>query len=145
MKWGQITWIFLHSLSIQIRPEHYLMIKVSLFEHIKTLCSCLPCPECASHATNYIKHFPVPNTKEDFCKFFNNFHNMVNSRLRKPIEGIEKLEKYKTTNLTQIFHLYKNITLNQPYNPKLAMTKVNAIRFFKKFHLYLGKNSLIKY
>jgi len=142
-QWGATVWCFFHILSHVIHEKQYPIIKDQLIKHIKVLCSCLPCPICSEHASQYMKTVRTPETKEGFKQMFIHFHNSVNVRLGKPIFLINEFEKYKTLSLTNTFHLCKQILLHQPYNPKLSMNKINLHRFLISFHIWLGKNGLI--
>ena len=64
--WGPPTWVFLHALCEKINPNHYLVIKESLWNKLKELCANLPCPDCAEHATTYLNgiNFRTIQTKE---------------------------------------------------------------------------------
>ena len=48
------------------------------------ICSNLPCPQCASHASGLIKtQFEECKNKSDIIKFVHFMHNEVNKRLKK--------------------------------------------------------------
>jgi hypothetical protein len=142
-EWGSSLWIFFHTLSFIIPENQYIIIKDQLIKHVKVLCSCLPCPICAEHASHYMRNINAPETKEGFKQLFVQFHNSVNARLGKPIFLMSQFEKYKTVSLTYSFHVCKKILLHQPYNPKLSMNKMSLHRFLNTFHIWLGKNGLI--
>jgi hypothetical protein len=141
--WGSLLWEFFHTLSNNIPEKQYPIIKDELMKHIKILCSCLPCPICSEHASQYMKNVRTPETKEGFKQLFVHFHNSVNVRLNKPIFLMNEFEKYKNVNLTYSFHSCKQILLHQPYNPKFSMNKINLQRFLRLFYIWLGKNGLI--
>ena len=52
--WANPTWFFFHTLIEKIHPNHYLVIKEEVMAYIKKICSMLPCPDCAQHATHYM-------------------------------------------------------------------------------------------
>ena len=143
MKWGAITWVFLHAVSYQVHSEHYQYIKVSLWNHIKQLCSNLPCPECASHATQYLKQVNVPETKEHFIQFLFTFHNVVNRKLGKPPFSFQEMTKYKTVNLTTAFYACKYAIKSQPYNPKMIMHKMKTQDSLYQFQEWLKRQRMI--
>ena len=144
MKWGEITWIFLHTLSVQIQETQYNVLKTELFNHVKSLCSCLPCPDCAMHATQYLSRMPVPPTKSDFIRMLLVFHNDINQRNKKPIFYLPQMKKYNVVNLTLAFNVCKHIITHQPYNPRIIMNKLKTSKCLKDLTLWLQKNNLIR-
>ena len=143
MRWGGITWVFLHTLSYKIHPEHYLLIKQIVWHHIKQLCSNLPCPECAKHATQYLKTMAVPETKERLIQVLVDFHNVVNRKIGKPLFSIQDMPKYGTVNLNTAFYACKHVIQTQPYNPRLMMHKINTQDSLTKFQVWLQQQRLI--
>jgi len=129
-KWGEITWIFLHTLTMKITEEQYTASKSTLFDTVTTICKCLPCPECQQHATLYMKQQRVPETLSDFKKMIWAFHNVVNVNTKKRTYPIEILEIYKTVQLTKAFHYCKIAILTQPYNPKMISFHMYAKQSF---------------
>jgi len=145
MKWGESTWIFLHTLSVKIHPHHYNIVKNDLFRMIKLLGASLPCPDCASHAVKYMAHVRVPPNKDSLILFLIIFHNSVNARQRKPQFNPADVIKYNTVNITAAFHACRQIMLRQPYNPRIVMYKIKTEDCFNRLHLWLGQNRLIQY
>jgi len=143
MKWGGITWIFLHTLSYKVHPEHYQQIKAELWGHIKQLCSNLPCPECASHAVHYLKKINTPDTKEQLIRILFDFHNVVNLRTRKPLFSFQGFDKYGTVDLSKAFYACKYVIQHQPYNPRLIMNKVNTHDRLSRFQQWLQQQRMI--
>jgi hypothetical protein len=129
-KWGEITWIFLHTLTMKITEEQYTASKSTLFDTVTTICKCLPCPDCQQHATLYMKQQRVPETLSDFKKMIWAFHNVVNVNTKKRTYPIEILEIYKTVQLTKAFHYCKIAILTQPYNPKMISFHMYAKQSF---------------
>ena len=143
MKWGGITWVFLHTLSYKVHPEHYQQIKTVLWDHIKQLCSNLPCPDCASHATHFLKRINTPDTKEQLIRILFDFHNVVNRRIGKPVFPFQSFEKYGTVNLSKAFYACKYVIQHQPYNPRLIMNKVNTQDRLTRFQQWLQQQRMI--
>lgn len=144
MKWGEITWIFLHTLSVQIPEEVYPSLKNSLFQQVKNLCSCLPCPDCASHATQYLAKMRVPETKGDFIKMLVVFHNTINQKNKKPIFLLPEIKKYNGVNLSLVFRICKHIITHQPYNPRIIMNKIRTNQCLQDLQIWLKNNHLIQ-
>lgn len=142
MSWGPPTWFFLHCLAEKIHPDHYLLIKDTLWNSIKELCSTLPCPDCSSHATDYLSKIPTPPTKNHFVQAIYIFHNVVNQNTGKPPFPAERLGQYKSIPLSLVYSFYKK-TLHQPYNPKLMMHKMRSKQFNQKFQTWLQQQHLL--
>ena len=143
MKWGGITWVFLHTLSYKVHPEHYQQIKGELWYHIKQLCSALPCPECSYHAAQYLKKINTPDTKDQLIRILFDFHNVVNIRTRNPIFSFKEFDKYRTVDLRLAFYAYKHVIQHQPYNPRLIMHKVSSHSRINKFLKWLQSHRMI--
>jgi hypothetical protein len=120
MRWGQITWIFLHTLSMKITPEQYPSLKDSLYSLFLSICRALPCPECSDHAMLYMKKKTVSPTIEHFRLFLWEFHNVVNVNTKKERVPSTVLEKYNNTDLKMAFQLVQHIWSHQPYNQNLV-------------------------
>ena len=82
MKWGQPTWFLFHALAQKIREENFQQVRKELLDIIYTICTNLPCPDCAAHATKYISaiNFNRIQTKEQLKDMLFIFHNTVNER-----------------------------------------------------------------
>jgi hypothetical protein len=115
-EWGQVTWYLFHTLAEKIRPEYFNEEKGNIFKHINNICSILPCPDCKSHALNYLKNInsSMITNKEQLKLFLMNFHNNVNSRHQKKLFTIEEVNnKYKHANLYNIINGFLK-TYNKP-------------------------------
>ena len=143
MKWGGITWVFLHTLSYKVHPEHYRQTKNELWDHIKQMCSNLPCPDCSSHAMQYLKKIKLPETKEQLIRVLVDFHNAVNRRIGKPPFPFQAIDKYATVDLSKAFYACKYVIQHQPYNPRLIMNKVNTHDSVVRFQQWLQQNRMI--
>lgn len=92
--WGEITWIFLHTLAECIDNNKFLDCKNKVIQIIKSLCFNLPCPDCSEHATSILNKAYINNikTKEHLVEFLRQFHNIVNIKLKKKELTIEELK-----------------------------------------------------
>lgn len=134
--WGRPFWTFFHCLSINISEIYYTSIKIQLMAHFKALCALLPCPECASHATEYLKKCSVPPTVNDYRKFLLVFHNSVNARTNKPPFLFEQLIIYKNAPLYHLFKCFELSYMVTTYNPNMItynLSKKNNMENFKKW------------
>lgn len=112
--WGPSFWFFFHTLAEKVKPEYFNEYREALFKIIREICHNLPCPSCASHATQYIDkiNFNLIRTKEDLSMMLFTFHNDVNKRKNVPMfpynELQPKYEKAIFINIVNHFmHFYK--------------------------------------
>lgn len=106
VKWGPAVWYFLHTLSVKIKEESFIVMRKELLEMVYMICINLPCPDCAQHAKTYLDkvNFNAIQTLDDFKKMLYNFHNSVNARKGYPMFEYDKLdEMYSKANLIPIF------------------------------------------
>ena len=91
--WGPYLWRFFHAIgyrlaNVEDTKERCHKTKV-IWEHTKSLIQFIPCPSCRKHAmTEYIRtKYTEPG--DDSCdwyqKWAHQFHNNVNTRLRKRV------------------------------------------------------------
>lgn len=107
MKWGPPIWFLFHTIAEKIKADEFLSLKNEIIQNIVIICKNLPCPNCASHASNYISkvNFNAINTKEDLKMFLFNFHNSVNQKKGYPIFTKQELdEKYSKAVTINIFN-----------------------------------------
>ena len=100
------TWLFFHTLIANIPETQY--VAKDVLGHVKSICAVLPCPDCASHATEYLakiepRHVP---RKEDFRRMLWVFHNAVNLKTRKPQFPYERMTIYDTTSIQVVFNVF---------------------------------------
>lgn len=109
MSWGEPTWFFFHTIAEKIKEDKFDSIKDELLNIIYTICANLPCPDCASHASEYMKgiNFNAIRTKQHLKELFYSFHNTVNEKKgfeRFPYENLdEKYSKAIFVNIVQNF------------------------------------------
>ena len=140
--WGEITWIFLHTIAEKIKEEEYHNERSQLLELIKTVCSNLPCPECKQHAVQYMKRVNVTYIarKIDLKILLFNFHNEVNRRLKKEIPDQIILERYKQVDMVETCKKFVRIFSIPVYNNRLMMDNLNRNFFMKDLLKYLENN-----
>ena len=143
MKWGQITWIFLHTLSMKIQPEQYLSLRNSVFMILITICTALPCPECSEHAIMFMRNKKPPETVEQFRLFIWDFHNIVNIHTKKPRVPSDVLLKYNNTDLQTAFNILQHVWLHQPYNPNLIPKQMLIQHTIQQTRAWLVENKFI--
>jgi hypothetical protein len=112
--WGPPFWFFFHTLAEKIKPELFYQNRHALLGIVRDICHNLPCPTCASHATQYLNNinFNAIQTRDEFIMMLYEFHNSVNKRKNFPIfpysELQPKYEKAIFVNIVNYFmHFYK--------------------------------------
>ena len=108
--WGTPAWNFFHCLSEKIDETYYSNNYKTIFDIIKSIFECIPCPICREHAINKINsnNFNVDslNTKEKLKMFFFNFHNEVNKRTKAEAASIQILDNYVNKDMKTIYHIF---------------------------------------
>ena len=125
MKWGPITWYFMHSLAEKIKDEEFVKKRSELLKIILLICSNLPCPECQVHAKDTFKYIRLSNikTKDDFKELLWSFHNIVNRRKQYPQFSLEDCtNKYKQAQLDVIVRNFLIIWRESSGSSKLTQT-----------------------
>lgn len=121
MAWGEPTWFLLHTLAQKVKDDRFQQIRGELLDTIFSICSNLPCPDCAEHAKMYLNrvNFNTIQTKDDLKNMLFMFHNTVNQNKNFPIFPYSALDdKYS-----------KAITINIIYNfMNSFMKKSKSIR-----------------
>lgn len=104
IKWGEPFWNMFHVLAEKIKESEFSRLREGLLNLVFTICSNLPCPDCTTHAVQYLNgiNFNTIRTKDDFKMMMYNFHNTVNVRKDYPIFPKEGLEKYARGNVIPI-------------------------------------------
>lgn len=105
MKWGEPTWFLFHTLAEKVKEENFQQIRKELLDVIYTICVNLPCPTCATHATQYMNgiNFNTIQTKQQLKDMLFSFHNTVNGRKQYPLFDYSELDaKYSSANTINI-------------------------------------------
>ena len=53
--YGATNMVLFHTLAEKVKEIYFQEIKYDLFSFIRRICNNLPCPDCAKHATQYMK------------------------------------------------------------------------------------------
>jgi len=135
--WGPLTWYLFHCLAYKIKPGHDYIVPV-LFAYIKSLCQHLPCPECAAHAELMWAHYPYRvQTKEDLVRAVWRAHNLVNTRLGKPIMSRAKHDElYSRVPLFQVCNRYRTV---------MSATERSEQRLSDAFHRKRNIDDFLKF
>jgi hypothetical protein len=141
--WANPTWFFFHTLIEQMHPNHYLLVKEEVMMHLKRICSMLPCPECAHHATNYMNRVSTPSTKEDCKMMLYIFHNSVNVRTNKPLYDFGDMSMYSRVNFAVCYQLFRQQFLKKTNNPKMFLESMGRTRYINELDTWLVNNRLL--
>ena len=109
MKWGEPTWNFLHILAEKVKDEYFASIREELLDVVYTVCSNLPCPDCAEHASAYMNgiNYKYIKTKEQLKNMLYSFHNAVNQKKGFPLFPRDQLEgQYRSMPLIPTINLF---------------------------------------
>ena len=106
-EWGPIIWKVLHCITIKIKDEEFPKEREQIIWMITNICSNLPCPQCASHASGIIKKHRLKDvkTKAELIKFVYSMHNVVNKRLKKQTYPFNDIQHYDQFNTQKRFYL----------------------------------------
>jgi hypothetical protein len=83
MYWGEPCWQFFHVMAETVREDRFAVARSDILQIIAMMCSNLPCPDCAAHATQYLaahQGLRGANTKDALRLALCAFHNSVNQR-----------------------------------------------------------------
>ena len=141
--WGPLTWLLLHTLTIKLKDEYYDTEKEALFNLIKNICNNLPCPYCRHHARKVVNNVNIKNlkTKKDLMMFIFNFHNEVNSRLKKPLFKVENLEsKYNLAITNKVYKAFIKIFTLNSNNQRLLTDNFHRRKLINNFIEYYNNN-----
>jgi len=105
-KWGPSTWKFLHTFVAKIKEDKFEQLFPQIYTLIIRICMYLPCPDCSSHAKQYLNRIDSKKikVKQDLINLFYHMHNTVNSRVGKPSFNHKNMDYYKTLNLIQVYN-----------------------------------------
>ena len=139
--WGPSVWNLFHTLSEKINDSAYPYIKKSLFNLIVRVCRFLPCPECASDASNFLAKINIENikTKEEFKNTFYLFHNYVNAKKRKPLFNYYNIHVYQRYKLIPVVNNFI-AAYNTKGNMKLLTESFQRQFVLKEFTSWFSAN-----
>jgi hypothetical protein len=120
--WGPAIWYLFHTLSYKLKPGYFTEIKDQLLDHFVSICNNLPCPECAEHAKQELKHLDKSKitNKKELCMYFIYFHNKVNVRTKKKIFTFDEfISKYKNSVTRNVIANFFIVLSKSDHNVKL--------------------------
>lgn len=140
--WGPVTWRFLHTMAVKIRPEFFSVQRDNLVLLIKNVCETLPCPECKAHAVSNIKRANMNKivSKDSLINFLYEFHNLVNTQTKKRIAPRVILEQYELQNTAEAVNKFAEVYSVSNNNSRLMTDNFHRRRFLEWLKQYLINN-----
>ena len=142
--WGPATWTLFHTLAEKIQDNQFNDVKSDLLTFIKRICSNLPCPDCAAHATQYTSKLTPTHftSKEQFKLFLFHFHNSVNIRTGKRPFMLEELNaKYSRANTFVVVPYFIKVYSYRNTNVRLMINSFHKDILIKDFINWMRENS----
>jgi hypothetical protein len=143
MKWGEPTWFLFHTLAEKVKDEHFQSIRLELLNTIDIICKNLPCPDCAKHATEYMKkiNFASIKTKKDLKLLLFQFHNVVNQKKHFPLFSINDLDtKYSTANTINIIHNFIYHFQDKNHSIRMIANDIYRSRIAEQLKTWFNNN-----
>jgi hypothetical protein len=143
MKWGEPTWFLFHTLAEKVKPEFFPEIQKELLNLIYTICSNLPCPNCAKHATQFLNgiNFNTITTKDALRFMLHRFHNEVNRRKGLPDFPLDQLtSKYSAANTINIIHYFMPFFDDKHKSIRMIADDMHRMRVALQLKSWFNKN-----
>ena len=143
MRWGEPTWFLFHTLAHKLKDEYFNQKKNDLLAVISTICSNLPCPDCATHASEYMKNinFNSIKTKQDLKLVFFQFHNVVSQRKGLPLFSIDDLDpKYSMANTSNIIQNFMYFFQDKHFSIRMIANDMYRAKIISKLKGWFNDN-----
>jgi len=143
MRWGEPTWFLFHTLAHKIKDDVFDEKKLDLLNTISMICSTLPCPNCANHATEYMKqiNFYSIRTKQDLKNMLFQFHNVVNQRKNFPLFSINDLDtKYSAANTLKIIQNFMYFFQDKHFSIRMIANDMYRAKIIENLKTWFNEN-----
>ena len=141
-QWGNATWFLVHTLSEKLAYDNHDDVK-DLFNHLQSICTNLPCPDCSIHATELFNtaNLHIVTSKEQLISFFHSLHERVNQKLGKQGLSLQECnDKYKTAVTGAIVNHFFAVLSSIQYGERTMMNSFHRSDVINKFTEYLRIN-----
>ena len=120
--WGPAVWNLFHTLIEHLNEDAYQVIAPQMYAQFVKICKFLPCPDCASDATNFLAKVNLTHIKYkvEFRNTFYLFHNWVNARKRKQLFNYGNILIYSKYNVIVVINKFLSV-----YHTKGNMKMLN--------------------
>jgi hypothetical protein len=135
--WGPAVWNLFHTLIEQLNEDAYQAVAPQLYSQFVRICKLLPCPDCASDATNFLAKVNLTHIKSkvEFRNTFYLFHNWVNARKRKQLFNYGNILIYSKYNIIVVINKFLSV-----YHTKGNMKMLTDLgQFITRLNQSFGK------
>lgn len=142
VKWGEPTWYLFHTLSEKISEESFKNIREDLLNVFYSICTNLPCPDCANHAKQYLDNvnFKAIQKKQQLIDLFYHFHNEVNARKGYDTFPYVNLDKYKLANTSNIIKNFMVHFSDKYRSIKLLASDLHRSKLVEYLKIWFNNN-----
>ena len=129
--WGPPTWTLFHVMAEKVNEKAYPLLCDKMLTMIKLICKNLPCPYCATDATNFLNKISLANlkTKRQFKDMIYSFHNYVNNKKKKGLFNYANMNFYNNHNIVstsnnfiRVYHTKGNMQqLSESFQRQLVL------------------------
>jgi len=143
MRWGPPIWALFHTLAEKVKPEYFTAIRKDLLDTIYMICTNLPCPDCAAHATAYMDslNFNAIQSKDDLKNMLFRFHNSVNARKgMPPFDYADLTPKYSLANTSVIIQQFMDAFAKKNYSVRMIANDFHKNRSVLKMKQWMANN-----
>jgi hypothetical protein len=142
--WGEPIWFLFHTLANKVKETAFLKVKTELLNIIFLICTNLPCPDCANHATRYLQgiNFDAISTKDQLKDMLFNFHNSVNMKKGVSVFPRDQLDtKYDAAITVNIVNNFYHNFDKSSNNQKMAANGFHRTRTIQKMKTWIANNA----
>jgi len=143
MKWGEPTWFLFHTMAEKIKDENFGALRLNILNTISLICNNLPCPDCANHATEYMKKinlYSIQN-KQDLKLMLFQFHNAVNQRKGFPLFSVDDLDaKYSSAITINIVQNFMHFFQDKHYSIRMIANDMHRKRVAELLKTWFNEN-----
>jgi hypothetical protein len=138
--WGPHFWEFFHLISLKYPNKPSDLDKLMAYELINSIYYILPCKTCRHHFKKNIEQFPLNDidikSRENFIKWFINFHNIVNISLKKS----PSICNVTALNHLDYFNCFQRVMnyIENDIDNDVKFSKCQGIQKFIKSALHFG-------